>query len=226
MQRKLAEGGLLPQDTINRADYALAMAGVADLKALGELIPSGSELQKGRSVAGVTSNLHPRIQTALLAFKSGLCVAADVVDAGYDTHETHDSKHEPLLANAVDAIDYLWTYAEQLGIADRLLVVIGSDFSRTPYYNSNQGKDHWNIGSYVIMEKNQPWTNRVIGETDGAQNARKLGVASLKRDDSTGTQVVTGHVHKALRAYLGLTGTAYDRQFPLTVTEDFKFFGV
>lgn len=225
MQRKIAEGTLLPQDTINRADYALAMAGVTDLKALGELIPSGTELQKSRSAGGLTSNLHPRIQTALLAFKSGLCVAADVVDTGYDTHETHDARHEGLLANAVDGIDYLWTYAEQLGIADRLLVVIGSDFSRTPYYNANQGKDHWNIGSYVIMEKNKSYTNRVVGETDGAQNAKKIGVATLKRDDSKGTQLVTGHVHKALRAYLGLSGTAYDRQFPLSVTEDFRFFG-
>ena len=79
-----------------------------------------------------------------------------------------------LLANAADALDYLWTYAEQLGIADRLLVVVSSDFSRTPYYNSGNGKDHWNIGSYVIMEKNRSFTNRAVGETDGVQNARKI----------------------------------------------------
>lgn len=224
MQRKMAEEGLLPQDALNRADYALGMSGVADLKALGELIPTGTELQRSRSVGGLTNYLHARIQTALLAFKSGLCVAADVVDPGFDTHETHDSRHEPLLANAVDAIDYLWTYAEQLGIADRLLVVIGSDFSRTPYYNSNQGKDHWNIGSYVFMEKGRAYTNRVVGETDGAQNAKKISAATLKRDDSRGTQLLTGHIHKALRTYLGLAGTAYDRQFPLSVTEDFNFF--
>ena len=225
MQRKLQTENALPQDTINRADYLLSLTSTNDLKALGDLIPAGAELQKGRSVAGATSNLHPRIQAALLAFKSGLSVAADVVDAGYDTHEFHDSKHEALLANAVDAIDYLWTYAEQLGIADRLVVVVGSDFSRTPYYNSNQGKDHWNIGSYVIMEKNKSYTNRVIGETDGAQNARKISAATLKRDDSKGVQMVTGHVHKALRTYLGLAGSGYDKQFPLAISEDFRFFG-
>ena len=58
-------------------------------------------------------------------------------------------------------MDYLWDYAETHGVADRMVVVIGSDFGRTNFYNSQDGKDHWPIGSYIVMEKNQPWTNRV-----------------------------------------------------------------
>ena len=130
-----------------------------------------------------------------------------------------------MLANAADALDYLWTYAEQLGIADRLLVVVSSDFSRTPYYNSGNGKDHWNIGSYVIMEKNRSFTNRAVGETDGVQNARKINPSTMVRDDSKGIILTTAHVHKALRRYLGLEGTSLDKLFPFTLVEDCKFFG-
>ena len=47
-----------------------------------------------------------------------------------------------------------------------MVVVMGPDFGRTNKYNADLGKDHWPIGSFIIMEKNQGWTNRVVGETD------------------------------------------------------------
>ena len=50
------------------------------------------------------------------------------------------------------SIDYLWDYAERHGVANRMVVVIGSDFGRTNFYNSAEGKDHWPIGSYIVME--------------------------------------------------------------------------
>ena len=40
------------------------------------------------------------------------------------------------------------------------------DFGRTNFYNDGNGKDHWPIGSYMIMEKDAPWGNRVVGLTD------------------------------------------------------------
>ena len=75
---------------------------------------------------------------------------------------THDPDQEWLLGDLTDSVDYLWEYAEEHGVADRMVVVMGSDFGRTNFYNSDDGKDHWPIGSFVIMEKNQPWTNRVV----------------------------------------------------------------
>lgn len=57
------------------------------------------------------------------------------------------------LTELTGGMDYPWGSVEEAGIVDRLVVIVGSDFSRTPYYDSVDVKDHWPIGSYIIMEK-------------------------------------------------------------------------
>jgi hypothetical protein len=218
--------GLAAQNRLNRQIYLDAFSKAESLKIFADLIPKGDELQKERTLTnGQHSTLHQQVQMALLAFKSGLSVSADLDDGGYDTHAFHDRNHEPMLANGIDAIDYLWDFAEELGLADRLVVVLGSDFSRTPYYNSGEGKDHWAIGSYVIMEKNVSYTNQVIGETDEGQNAFPINPTTLERDNFGGVIIRPAHVHKALRKYLGLENSEFNKIFPFNNTEDFNFFG-
>ncbi len=225
IQNKLTQQSAMPQDLLNRENYYKALVNSEGLKEFGALIPKNDEIQQVR-VAGANnfSTIHRQVQTALLAFKSGLCVAADLRESGFDTHEYHDRDHEPLLANVLHAVNYLWDYAEQLGLADRLVVLIGSDFGRTPYYNANQGKDHWNINSFVVMEKNKTYTNRVIGETDGAHNALRINPQTLLRDDAKGTLIYGEHLHKAMRKYLGLENQAVTKMFPFNNTADFSFF--
>ena len=143
----------------------------------------------------------------------------------FDTHAKHDPLHEWLLANLTDSIDFLWEYAETHGVADRLVVVMGSDFGRTNHYNVDGGKDHWPIGSFVVMEKNQPWTNRVVGETDALHFAQKVHPRTLRRDDRNGATIHPKHVHKALRRYLGIEDSLGAQRFPFNDTEDFAFFG-
>ena len=115
------------------------------------------------------------------------------------------------------------TQAESKGFADHLTVVIASDFGRTSYYNSDAGKDHWPIGSMMVMEKNVSWTNRVIGSTDELQNAYKINSSTLQRDDS-GITILPKHLHKALRRYLGLENTSVDQNFRFNATEDLALF--
>ena len=143
---------------------------------------------------------------------------------GFDTHSNHDPEHEWLLGNLTDSVDYLWEFAETHEVADRLVVVMGSDFGRTNHYNSHAGKDHWPIGSFVVMEKNQTWTNQVIGETDALHFAYKIHPATLQRDDANGTIIHPKHVHKALRKYLGVENSLGAQRFPFHNTEDFAFF--
>ena len=107
---------------------------------------------------------------------------------------------------------------------DRLVVVMGSDFGRTNFYNSQSGKDHWPIGSYIIMEKNQRWTNRVVGETDELHFAYAIDARNLRRNDQGGTIIYPKHVHKALRRYLGIERSPGSLRFPFNNTEDFDFF--
>ena len=49
------------------------------------------------------------------------------------------------------------------------MLIVGSDFSRTPYYNSGDGKDLWPISSYLIMERGVDYTNRFIDGTNELQ---------------------------------------------------------
>ena len=149
---------------------------------------------------------------------------ADLWLGGFDTHSYHDPDHEWLLGNLTDSVDYLWEYAEEHGVADRMVVVIGSDFGRTNFYNSQSGKDHWPIGSYIVMEKDQPWTSRAVGETDGLHFAERVNPRTLGRDDRGGTIIYPKHVHKALRRYLGVANSPGAQRFPFNHTEDFAFF--
>ena len=232
MARLASAPGLLPRAARNRRHHqaSLAPAAVEGLKRFADALPSEDEFQQPEEyesrVTGTYSNeLRRQAQLAVLAFKTGAGVSADLWLGGFDTHRAHDADHEWLLGALTDSVDFLWDYAEQHGVADRLVVVIGSDFGRTNHYNAEGGKDHWPIGSYVVMEKNQPWTNRVVGETDGLHFAQKINPRTLRRDDANGTIIYPKHFHKALRRYLGIEDSPGAQRFPFNGTEDFRSFG-
>ena len=168
--------------------------------------------------------MRRQAQLTVLAFKTHVAVSADLYLGGFDTHATHDRDHEWLMGNLTRSVDYLWDYAEAHGVADRMVVVMGSDFGRTNFYNSQRGKDHWPIGSYIIMEKNQTWTNQMVGETDELHFAHRIDPHNLRRNDQDGTIIYPKHVHKALRRYLGIENSAGSLRFPFSNTEDFAFF--
>ena len=228
VERLEAAPNLLPGDVRHRAFYRSAFS-TEGLKAYADAIPPEDELEQEERYPGrdrdFDSTLRRQAQLTVLAFKTGVAVAADLWLGGFDTHSYHDPDHEWLLGNLTDSVDYLWDYAEEHGVADRMVVVIGSDFGRTNFYNSAEGKDHWPIGSYVVMEKNQPWTGRAVGETDGLHFAQRVNPRTLRRDDRGGTIIYPKHVHKALRRYLGIERSPGAQRFPFNNTEDFAFFG-
>ena len=223
-QRLAAAPNLLPGDERHLAFYQSAFA-TEGLRAYADAIPPEDELEEDeRGPNNFGSSLRRQAQLTVLAFKTGVAVSADLYLGGFDTHDNHDADHGWLLGSLTNGVDYLWDYAEAHGVADRLVVVMGSDFGRTNFYNSQSGKDHWPIGSYVVMEKNQRWTNQVVGETDELHFAYSIAPRTLRRDDQNGTIIYPKHVHKALRRYLGIEHSAGARRFPFNNTEDFAFF--
>ena len=204
--------GLMPRAVRSLADFETAFSG-NDFSLFADALPD--EVQGG---------LRTQAQLAIAAFEAGVAVSADLYMSGFDTHGEHDETHAAALAALTDGVDFLWEHAETRGVADRLVVVIGSDFGRTNYYNEQDGKDHWPIGSYVVMEKNRPWSGRAVGETDGLHFARRIHPATLRRDDANGVIIHPRHVHKALRRYLGIEQSAAALRFPINHTEDFAFF--
>lgn len=227
IERLASAPNLLPRAARNRGLYASALTREATegLRSYAAMIPDREHLQERQEYGRFRSSLKLQAQLAVLAFKAGVAVSADLYLGGFDTHDYHDRDHEWLLGNLTDSVDFLWDYAEIHGVADRMVVVMGSDFGRTNHYNSNQGKDHWPIGSFVVMEKNRSWANRVVGETDELHFARKLNPATLQRDDASGVILHPKHIHKALRRYLGVGSTVESQTFPFHNTADLALFG-
>ncbi len=224
--RLAAASHLLPRAGRNRRLYETALSSEATegLKAYAALIPPEDELEQWEVFDYLESKLRRQAQLTILAFKARVAVSADLYLGAFDTHANHDRDHNWLLANLTDSVDYLWEYAETHGVADRLVVVMGSDFGRTNHYNVDAGKDHWPIGSFVVMEKNQPWTNRIVGETDALHFAHRIHPRTLRRDDANGTIIHPKHIHKALRRYFGIENSMGAQRFPFHNTEDFAFF--
>ena len=88
---------------------------------------------------------------AVAGFKTGLAVAANLSIGGFDTHGNHDGGHIPLMGNLLAGIDLVWTEITNAGLAGKVVIAVGSDFGRTPAYNAQNGKDHWNITSMMFM---------------------------------------------------------------------------
>mgnify|MGYP000311779125 CR=1 FL=1 len=213
---------LLPRQRNNAAAYAAALNNGADLETFANTLLGVDSFQEEVEVGGTgSSDLLTQIQLSVLAFSAGVACSGDLYVKGFDTHNDHDQDHEPRLAHLADAIDYLWTYAEERGVADRLTLMIASDFARTPYYNSTDGKDHWPIGSVICMKKEASWGNRVVGSTDSAQAALALNPSTLVQDNN-GVIIQPGHIHKALRTELGLDGAGL--AFPFELTDDLDIF--
>ena len=227
-ERHATAPNLLPRAARNRRLYesSLFPEATEGLRAFADLVgseqyPESENTDDNRN----WSNLKRQAQLAVLAFRARVAVSADLFLRGFDTHADHDEDHGWLLGNLTDSVDYLWDYAEINGLADRLMVVIGSDFGRTNKYNADGGKDHWPIGSFVLMEKNQRWTNRVVGETDDLHFARRISPVTLRRDDASGILIHPRHVHQALRRYLGIDNSEGSQQFPLRGAENLPLFG-
>lgn len=225
LARQLANTGLTPRQLDNLSAYQQALDTRTPLSEFSSFLPSSDEIIEDQTInRNFTSTLQRQMQLTIAAFDAGIASASDLFTSGHDTHTDHDELHEPLYTHVNDSLDFLWTQADAANIADRLTVVIASDFSRTPWYNSENGKDHWPIGSVIVMEKSPSWGNQVIGETDEMQEAYKINPATLQRDDADGTIIYPKHVHKALRRYLGLEDTAADANFKFLGAEDFGFF--
>ena len=209
------------------ARYDVARTNRDRFKALSDILPAPNELQGlelfQMGEYQVRDDLKAQMQGALLVFKSGLGSAADLAFHGFDTHENHDLRHEELFFRVADAIGFFWDYAEELGIAERIMLVIGSDFGRTNFYNDGNGKDHWPVGSYIIMEKNAPWGNRVVGVTDDLHFAQRIDPTTLK-ESRDGVLITPAHVHQAVQEYLGLDQYARDIGLSLPEVESLPLF--
>jgi hypothetical protein len=168
---------------------------------------------KGAGGLGDLTNLMQQAQLALLCFQAGVAVSANLNYGGFDTHSNNDQQQTRQLMVLLRGIDYLFNQIDAMGLTDQVYVVVGSDFSRTPYYNAGNGKDHWNITSMMFAGPKIPG-NTVLGGTDDTFTSINVDPNTLK-PSTAGERIQTTNVHIALRQLAGLTGGTTDIEFPL-----------
>jgi hypothetical protein len=171
---------------------------------------------------GEWNPLLRQAQIALAAYKSGLCVSCDLVSWGFDTHANHDVDQGTAMRRLQNGIEFLWAEAERQGIADKLKVLVSSDFGRTPEYNDGEGKDHWPVGSAIFMQKNAAWANRVIGSTSANHETLAIDPVSFQAS-ANGIVLQPKDIQQSMRKLAGIDQHPLSLQFPLD-TKDMDFF--
>ncbi|MFK7865507.1 MAG: DUF1501 domain-containing protein [Pseudohongiellaceae bacterium] len=208
LSRMQSASDLLPRHLKNVNNLILANSSREDLAAFSNLLPENFEQDNDFRAA----------QLALTAYQSGLCVSAQLGFSGFDTHQNHDETHFVSLAKLTDLISFIFDTAEQKGFADKIVLTVGSDFGRTPYYNAGAGKDHWPIGSALFISQGAAWGNQVVGATDEGHNALNINPSTLQVDDSSaGVRLEPKHLQQTMREVAGLHDSTIANSFPLEV---------
>jgi len=161
-------------------------------------------------------------QLCLSAFKANVTCSATITMGGFDTHGNHDSSHPSLVLKQLRTLDYIYRFADQLGIGKRLNVIAVSDFGRTPQYNGSgdsAGKDHWNVGSMMLSGPNIPG-GRTVGASNDALESMKINRTTLA-PDANGVSLRAAEVQRALRKIAKVTPEA---RYSL-LGEDLPLFG-
>ena len=183
----------MPRHRSEHAALYSAQTSADSLRQYNEFLPAPGE------TGSVTNSMAA---TCLASFKAGICASGSIYVSDFDTHSNHEGLHGDLLDRLLAAITYSLDFADQLGILDRLTIIVGSDFSRTPEYNDGGGKDHWPVGSMMLIGPGIKG-NRVIGATDDNLIARNVNLDTLELDDD-GDRLTPGHIHATLRKHLGI----------------------
>ena len=155
-------------------------------------------------------SIYQQGRIALAAYQSGVTAAAHISLGGFDTHSNHDANHYPRLMDLLQGIDAIIDEASARNLSDQIVVMVASDFGRTPKYNGNNGKDHWPVTSMMFIGNSTQAIsgNRVVGATGSdfkAMNVTNDGSFTPVPNGTAGSVHLTpAHIHRCLRNLAGL----------------------
>ena len=179
---------------------------------------------------GAAFSLYQQGHIALAAYESGVASAVQLSMGGFDTHSNHDANQYPRLMDLLQGLDAILSEAQNRGLADRIVLMVGSDFGRTNKYNVNAGKDHWPITSMMMMGNavQQIRGNRTFGATTDNQMALWLNPTTLTPVPASAAGAVRltpGVIHQSLRRLAGIdTSSAASNTFQLTDQQQVNLF--
>ena len=151
---------------------------------------------------------------ALAGYRAGLTVSANLTTGGFDTHGAHDDTQADALRRLTAGLDEIWAEVERRDLAEKVTIMVGSDFGRTPGYNEGMGKDHWPVTSMLLMGAGIVG-NRVVGGSDRGHRPLPIDPVTLEPAEG-GITLTPAHVHRALRAFAGVGGAEVDQMFGIS----------
>ncbi|MEM6291765.1 MAG: DUF1501 domain-containing protein [Myxococcota bacterium] len=211
----LISGQGLPKIEHSMTTLFESRSGSNELKRLKEFLPEDR-----------SGGVRGQVEVALAAYRAGISVAANISTGGFDTHGDHDARQIPSLENLLDGMSYARNLGQELGIGDKVVLIAGSDFGRTPGYNDGNGKDHWSISSMMMMGAGIEG-NRVIGATDEGHRAYGINTdLSVDQSEDVRLKILPAHIHSAIRKRYALgADNELAAMFPLTNEEELPIFG-
>jgi uncharacterized protein (DUF1501 family) len=229
------------QDFIKAADVQKVLAARADrvkaMQAAGNLVPRAQNVSaqfdgasNSRAMLAQVAQFLPATfdnaaHVGLVAAQAGITTTLQFSSGGFDAHSNIVNSYQNSLTRLTDLVDYIITKSGDLGIANRVFIRIYSEFSRSPLINSGQGKDHYSVGTQVLMEATPPaWGNRVFGMSGPRHQSMKINPATGAADPTSGKVITPRHIHEAVRKYLGFTTTDSRFSFRIPADENFDFF--
>jgi uncharacterized protein (DUF1501 family) len=193
-----------------------AMSGQLQLVQAADYFP---HLEPHRAYFGDLTAAMQQAELTMLAFREGLAVSANMYFGQFDTHADHDVQQQRQAGRLFLLLRYLFEKADALGISQSLYLTVTSDFGRTPGYNANNGKDHWNVTSALLSAPSAVLgtAGQVVGGSD--EQHRPLAVtatgATVAMPSSSATRLKALHLHRTLRQAFGLAGSDLDRKYGL-----------
>jgi hypothetical protein len=142
------------------------------------------------------ANLNTRMAEAFALtaklLKNNIVNCVNLGIGGFDTHSNQTASLGPNLTS----VDYIIrTFVDVLRAANKLdntLIVLYSDFGRTPKVNNSNGRDHWPVGGAMMIGGGLAG-GRVVGGTDSNLLASNINPSS-GAVNSDGTQLNPTHL--------------------------------
>ena len=104
-------------------------------------------------------------EVVLACMASGATASASLWDGGWDSHSNNFQVQKKRYQQVFHRIDKLIRAAETMGIKDKIILYVSSDFGRTPATKEhNGGRDHWTIGSSFLWSSS--FETKVFGKTN------------------------------------------------------------
>ena len=165
-----------------------------------------------RGITTTDNNLLDGFALSAKLLKENIVTCVNLGLGGFDTHSNQERVLLPLL-NRFDAL--LKAFVDELKSAnalDNTLIVLYSDFGRTPKINGSLGRDHWPVGGAALIGGRLDG-GRAVGATDDSYRSLNVNPNTGLIDASAdGIQLSPAHLGGAI---LELTlGSSYLNKRP------------